>query len=164
VARNGIWRRQFGQVALTGATSKAQATIGQPGPPDGFTLVRNIGSVTVNLNPNTFTGESQVWLGLAAGNVANLDPATPMNPPGFGWLWWDYLVIGPRDQFGPASADHRWGASFVYRQFDVHGFRIMNPASEGDFFAFYATQLTSGDPPAVVRVSFGISSFFLGPP
>lgn len=164
MARNGIWRRQYGTITLSGLHDTDQATIGQPGPPDGFTVVRNIGSVTVELQPNSGSGITHVWMGLARFDAPGLDPAVPMDPPSDQWLWWDYVVIGPEGTIGPAAGESTFGPRYLYRSFDMHGFRILNP-TQGDFLAFYATQDTPVTPaPAAVRVNFGISSFFLGPP
>lgn len=164
VARGGIWRRQSGQIGMSGAADNEQVVLSQGGNVDGFTLVRAIGNVTVEVIPNEFTGRQQVWLGLCANPRTDLNPQNPENITGPKWLWWDYFAMSPQMVFGPASADHRFGSAYMYRSFNVRGFRILNPASENDVYRFYATFGSTPDPPAQVNVFWGISTFFLGPP
>lgn len=163
MARSGDWIRSYGQITLTGLSDLEEVILDQGTPVDDATLVRVIGSLTWNLEPNQFTGRSRLWAGLLVTGFDSLDPRIPNVTGATSWSWWDHFAMAPHNELGAQSSDFRYGPAYRYQSFDVHGFRILRPVSSNQEIRFYAAQDTIGDPPAAINCFFSLAYFILQP-
>lgn len=163
MARPRFWNRHWSILTLSGLADAQSEDIGIDFLSEGSTVVRSLGRVDVRLEPNEFSGFTQLWCGIYLGSEDSLNPQTPNAIIEPGWLWWDYLVVENDITLGEPTDAYRWSPSHTSVQFDVHGARVAHPVTGPDSWKFYATSSSTGDAPAAIRVHYSVSSLFLDP-
>lgn len=163
MSRGSVWHRTGGQLTLSGAADADQVILDLPAEVEGITLVRMIITLTWEVSPNEFTGSVTVWAGSFVTAQDDLDPRFPNAHIRGDWSFWDFRTVVPPQQFGPSTADHRFGPTAVTDRFDVRGARIIHRVSELERHRFYASQETSGDPAGAISCFFGVAALYLLP-